>query len=246
VRPARLPSLRGLTIGAELLREVRAMSLREYRDLEQRSDEWYEARCGMVTASVVRTLVTPKTMQAAANADVRGLAALIAAERVTGHVDPTYVNADMWRGIESERFAVEKYCEHHAEVTPCGFMVRSEDNWQLGYSPDGLVGDDGLIEIKSPRQKGHLATVLDGEVPDQHMAQIQAGLFVSGRAWCDFISYHGGMHMWVKRVTPDPHWHEVIAVALVLFEATVEQMVADYRAAVEGLPMTERLDLVVI
>jgi hypothetical protein len=143
------------------------MTLTTYMELEQRSDEWYEARCGKVTASIAGKLVTPKTNRPANNDATRDLAALLAAERITGYVDPTSVNADMWRGIESERYAVEKYGEHYAEVTSCGFMVRDDWGFSIGYSPDGLVGDDGLIEIKSPRQKGHLTTILDDEVPTE-------------------------------------------------------------------------------
>lgn len=222
------------------------MSRHIYTDLEQRSEEWYAARCGLITASVTGLLVTPATRQAADNKTTRDLAATLAAERVTGFSDPTFVSVDMYRGIEAERFAVEKYSEHHAEVTPCGFMTDDRWGFALGYSPDGLVGDDGLIEIKSPRQKGHLATVLADEVPPEHLAQIQTGLLVSGRKWCDFISYNGGMAMWVKRVPADEEWQEALVAAALTFETTIAQMVTDYRAATKGLPMTERLELVVI
>lgn len=222
------------------------MSLKVYSTLEQRSDEWYAARCGLITASVAGKLITPTTKAPASNQTTRDLAATLAAERVTGYVDPTFANADMWRGIDSERFAVEKYSEHHAEVTTVGFMTEDRWGFMVGYSPDGLVGDDGLIEIKSPRQKGHLSTVLDGGVPTEHLAQIQTGLLVSGRQWCDFISYNGGMHMWVRRVPADPEWQAALVAAAEAFEVTVAEMVTKYLAAVQGLPMTERLDLVVI
>jgi hypothetical protein len=105
-----------------------------------------------------------------------------------------------------------------------------------------LVGDDGLIEIKSPRQKGHFLTVVDDEVPARHMAQLQAGLLVSGREWIDFISYHGGMHLWPKRVTPDPKWQGAIIAAARRAEEAITEMVAKYERAVVGLPLTERID----
>lgn len=222
------------------------MTLIEYLHLEQRTDEWYAARCGIVTASVVGRLVTPKTIEVASNDDSRGLTALLAAERVTGHVDPTYVNADMWRGIEDEPRARDVYSEHYAPAREMGFMVREEDGWKLGYSPDGLVGDDGLIEVKCPRSKTHLATILADEVPPYHMAQLQAGLLVTGRAWIDYVSFCGGMPLWVKRVTADEKWHTAIVEAVTAFEVTVAEMVDAYRTATEGLPMTERLELVVI
>jgi hypothetical protein len=103
------------------------------------------------------------------------------------------------------------------------------------------VGDDGLIEVKSPRAKTHLRTILSGEVPSYHMAQIQAGLLVTGRGWLDFISYCGGMPMYVRRVLPDERWFEAIATTVEQFEATAAAMVAQYEAAIVGLPMTERV-----
>lgn len=223
------------------------MTLHEHPEMAQRSDEWYAARCGIITASVVSRLITPKTIRPSSNDDTRALTALLVAERVTGHVDPTYVNADMWRGIEDEPRALEKYAEHHGvEVTTCGFMVNDDTGHPIGYSPDGLVGNDGLIEVKCPRQKAHLQTILDDAVPSQYMAQLQTGLLVSGRRWIDYVSFCGGMPLWTKRVTPDPDWYLAIVAAVDQFEERAAEMVADYQAAVAGLPMTERLELVVI
>ena len=152
------------------------------------------------------------------------------------------MTSDMWRGVESEPFARDVYSEHHAEVTEVGFMLREEDGWKLGYSPDGLVGDDGLIEIKSPRAKTHLRTILADEVPGHYMPQLQAGLLVSGRKWIDFVSYVGGMPLYIKRVLPDPAWFAAITAACVAFQATAAQTVADYEKRVAGLPLTERID----
>jgi hypothetical protein len=168
--------------------------------------------------------------------------AQLVAERITGWTDPTYQNDDMMRGVNEEPRARLLYSERYAEARESGFMRRDEGDWTLGYSPDGLVGDDGLIEVKAPRAKKHLSTILSGEVPPEHMAQIQAGLLVSGRAWLDFISFCGGMPMWVKRVHPDPEWAAAITEAVTRFETNAAAMVAAYEAAVEGLPATERID----
>jgi hypothetical protein len=217
------------------------MTLIEYTELEQRTDAWYEARCGIVTASVVGRLITPAKKQTAKNDEARGITSSIVAERIAGFVDPTWQSADMWRGVIEEPRATEVYSEHHAPVTSCGFMVRDDWGFKLGYSPDGLVGDDGLIEVKCPRQKGHLETILADEVPAYHMPQIQAGLLVSGRKWCDYVSYCGGFPLWTKRVTPDEEWQAAIVSAVATFEGHAKQMCAQYRAAVRGLPMTERI-----
>lgn len=213
---------------------------REFPDVIQGSDEWHDQRRGMVTASVVGQLITTKTLAVANNDVSRSLTALLVAERITGWTDPTYVSDDMLRGIEDEPRAVEKYAEHYAPVTTTGFMVRDDWGFSIGYSPDGLVGDDGLIEVKSRRQKKHLTTVLDDAVPPENMAQLQCGLLVSGREWIDYISYSGGMPLWRKRVTPDERWFDAIVAAVAAFEDAAARMTSDYLGAVVGLPMTER------
>ncbi|MDQ0241227.1 lambda exonuclease family protein [Arthrobacter bambusae] len=217
--------------------------LHVYDDVAQGTDEWHALRRGIVTASVIDTLITTKTMKPAANDTSRALTAHLVAERITGYTEPTFVSADMERGNFDEPFARGIYSEHYAEVTEVGFMILNHSDYQLGYSPDGLVGDDGLIEIKSRRQKKHLQTILADEVPAENMAQIQCGLLVSGRKWCDYLSYCGGMPMWFKRVLPDQRWFDAIHETVTAFEENAAQMIATYNASVTGLPMTERIEL---
>lgn len=169
----------------------------------------------------------------------RTLTRLLVAERITGHTDPHFVSDDMERGWEDEPRARDAYAEHHAPVVEIGFMVLETLAGTLGFSPDGLVGDDGLIEIKSRRPKNHLRTILAGRVPAENMAQIQAGLLVSGREWCDYVSYSGGMPLWVRRVLPDQRWFTAIIDAAEHFETTAQEMETAYHAAVEGLPLTK-------
>jgi hypothetical protein len=211
-----------------------------FPDLVQRSDEWYQQRCGLITASAVGGLLTTKTLALADNDTSRGLIALAAAERITGHVDLTAISYDMARGIGDESYAADAYSEHIAPVIPCGFMVRTWGKHALGYSPDGLIGTDGLIEIKSRRGQKQVQTVLAGHIPAENVAQCQAGLLVSGRAWLDYVSYAAGMHLWTIRVTPDPRWFEAITAAVEAFEDAVTKAVTAYREAVTGLPLAER------
>ena len=185
----------------------------------------------------------PPVFEVADNETSRGLTATLIAERITGWTEDTPMNSDMWRGVEAEPYARDAYSAAYAKAREVGFMLRTENTWQLGYSPDGLVGDDGLIEIKAPRAKTHLRTILADEVPAYYMPQLQAGLLVSGRAWCDYVSYVGGMPLYVKRVWPDEQWFEAITAACIAFEATAAQTVADYQERVAGLPMTQRIDL---
>lgn len=211
-------------------------------DMEQRSDEWFAARCGIVTASVVGQLLTP-TLKVASNDTSRGVTAALVAERITGWTESTFTNFDMQRGIDHEPIAREKYAEvNKVDVTEVGLMILERDGWRLGFSPDGLVGDDGLIEVKCPRAKGHLSTVVAGEVPAYYMAQLQTALLVSGRKWIDYVSFTAGMPLWTKRVEPDPNWHAAITEAVIAFEKAAEQLVDSYLNAVVGLPGTERIN----
>lgn len=171
-----------------------------------------------------------------------GLIMTLAAERITGHVEPVQPSRAMERGTMDETYARDAYSEHHAPATELGFMVRQFDGFKIGFSPDGLVGEDGLIEIKSRSQKIQLKTVLADEVPLENMAQIQCGLLVSGRGWCDYVSYSGGMKLWTKRVYPDPDWHAAIIDAVEQFEQTAADMVSRYLDATADMPMTERID----
>ncbi|MCT7361194.1 lambda exonuclease family protein [Mycolicibacterium llatzerense] len=264
------------------------MTLHTFPAIEQRSDEWYDQRRGLVTASVVGSLLSigrrtaidydcpkcgatatndcrslrdpsktvqslhpertayaksqpsPLIIEPASNDTSRDLTALLAAERISGITEETSTTNDMWRGIECEPLARDKYSECFAPVTQTGFMVRDDWGFRLGYSPDGLVGDDGLCEIKSPRAKNHVKTVLSDGVPMEYMPQLQAGLLVSGREWIDFVSFSAGMRMWRKRVYRQPKWFEAIVAAVRLFEDNAAEMMRLYDEATDGLPMTER------
>lgn len=216
------------------------MTLREYPELIQGSDEWHEQRRGMVTASVVGQLLTGATLKPANNMESRALAALLVSERINGWVDPTYVGDDMLRGWTDEPHALEKYAANYSPVTTTGFMVRDDWGFEIGYSPDGLVRNDGLVELKSRRPKKHLQTILADEVPSENMAQIQCGLLVSGRKWCDYLSFCGGMPLYLIRVEADERWQTAIIAAVSAFEAAAAEMTTAYQLAVAGLPQTER------
>jgi hypothetical protein len=222
--------------------EGHAMTLTTYDDLEQGSEAWLAARCGIVTASVVGQLVTPSTLKVANNDTARALTMHLVAERITGNVEESFTSIDMERGQLDEPIARWAYSENYAPVDEVGFMARDDWGYRIGYSPDGLVGDDGLIEIKSRRQKKHLATILEDRVPPENMAQLQCALLVSGRKWGDYVSFCGGMPLWTTRVLPDPAWHEAIIKAVAAYEDRASIAIEDYQAAIKGLPATERTD----
>lgn len=218
--------------------------MKVYRELEQGTEEWLQVRCGILTASVIGQLITP-TGKVASNDRSRALIHTLTAQRITGYVEEQYVSADMLRGVQDEPFARDAYRENYAPVQEVGFITEQFDGYTLGYSPDGLVGEDGLIEVKSRRQKKHLETIMSGKVPPENMAQIQAGLLVAGRAWCDYISYCAGMPLWTKRVEPEKKWQTVIVDALKQYEQDAALIIQGYEQAVEGLPATERLEVVI-
>lgn len=212
-------------------------------DLIQGSPEWLEARRGLVTASVVGQMITPKTVKPAAGETVRSLIASLCAERITGRIEPVFVSNDMMRGQLDEPRARELYADHMGvEVVEAGFITLEVGFAKLGYSPDGLVGDDGLVEIKSRRQKKHFQTIVADEVPTENMAQLQAGLLVTGRSWIDYISICGGMPLYVKRVLPDPRWQDVITEVVVSAESAIITLIDVYNASTSGLPVPEFID----
>lgn len=184
----------------------------------------------------------PPVVKPAATDYSRALTLTLAAERITGWTEHVYVSAAMERGNLDEPLARDLYSQTWEPVTEVGFMVRDDWGFSIGYSPDGLVGEKGLIEAKSRAPKKHLRTILADEVPAENMAQIQCGLLVSGREWCDYLSYCGGMPMWRKRVYPDAKWFGAIIAAVTNFEAAVADITNTYEQAVAGLPTTERID----
>jgi predicted phage-related endonuclease len=221
------------------------MSITYHNDLHQGSTEWLEARRGLITASEMKLLLTP-TLKNADNDKSRAHIWELAAQRITGHVEPSYISDDMLRGEEDEITARDLYSKHYAQVKQVGFITNDDFGFEIGYSPDGLVGDDGLIEIKSRRQRFQVQTIVehwrDGTTPSEYMLQVQTGLLVTGRKWCDLISYSGGIPLAVMRVEPDEAMQDAIKAACKLTEQKIAEVIADYDAAVEGqrLIATER------
>lgn len=200
----------------------------------QGSDEWFAARCGLLTASEMKLIMTP-TLKIASNDKERAHLFELLAQRLTGNVEPSFQGEDMLRGYDDEHVARELYHKHVAPVREVGFITNDRWGFTLGYSPDGLVGADGLIEIKSRKQKLHFQTVVEdvarNAVPSEHVLQVQAALLISGRAWCDFISYSNGLPMTIVRALPDPDVQAAIVEAATSFEARLAARRDDYLAA---------------
>lgn len=219
------------------------MTITYHPHLVQGSDEWHAQRCGMLTASEMHLILTP-TLKVAKNEKTRSHMYELLAQRVTQYVEPRYVSDDMLRGKDDELAARQYYHDNHAPVDECGFVTLTTKDYTIGYSPDGLIGDDGLIECKSRRQKYQVQTFLEWHrgksIPEDFLLQTQSGLFATKRQWCDLVSYSGGMPTCVMRVHPDPVVHAAIELAATEFEAQIRALMVDYRAAVKGLKASER------
>ena len=264
-----------------------------YPDLEQGSDAWLQARCGVVTASVIGQLITsskpgadaydcpkcdaslgdpcisvaakePKPLKVmhserfaiAAESDAAPILSIamtdtawaailrLAAERISAHVEETFTTWDMQRGHDDEPKARDEYEQRHdVTVDEIGFMTREVDGVTIGYSPDGLVADDGLIECKSRRQATQLAHWINGDkpsVPAENMAQLQTGLLVSGRDWIDYLGFAEGWPTLEIRVYPEAQWAAVIVAAAKYAETEIQRITTTYTERTAGLTPSER------
>jgi hypothetical protein len=220
--------------------------VRIHAEMIQGSDDWLAARCGLLTASEMSRIVTP-TLKAASNEKERTHLYELLAQRITGHVEPSYVSDDMLRGREDEIEARDLYAANYAPVAEVGFITNDRWGFTLGYSPDGLVGDDGAIECKGRRQKYQIQTIVEREVPTEYVLQVQTGLLVTERKWMDFISYCGGLPMCTIRVFPDPIIQAAIIDAASAFEDRLAKAMTAYREAVANecrfIPTERRIEM---
>ena len=202
----------------------------------QRDDDWYAARCGKATASRFKdAMATLKNGQPAQSQ--RDYLTELVVERLTGQPVPTYENAAMRWGTEQEAAARAAYEQRTGiEVEETGFIAH--DVLYAGCSPDGLVDWDGLIEIKCPYNSAvHIETLLSG-MPADHMPQIQGQMWITGRQWCDFVSYDPRMpeplQLYVQRIPRDPAFIADLERQVTSFLSEVGSKVEALRRLAEG------------
>ena len=196
-------------------------------EIEQRSPEWYAIRLGRLTGSDFHTFL--------GNSETKKNKLLQkACERITGKSDEErFVTPDIQRGIDLEDEAVFLYeMQTGNDVTKVGFI--EYDEW-LGTSPDGLVGEDGIIECKAPKDSVFVKQVIEDKIKPEYYTQIQCNLLVSGRKWCDYVAYNKNFDLFIKRFERD---EEYIKKILQAKEDSVEQMekyIDDFNKRLEGV-----------
>ena len=203
--------------------------------MEQRTEEWFAARCGKVTASRVADIIA-KTKTGASASRENYLAQLVC-ERLTGKPAESYSNAAMSWGTEQEEFARAAYeARMDILVTEVGFV---DHPWIVmsGASPDGLASE-GMVEIKCPNTATMIETLLSQKVPGKYITQMQFQMACTGRKWCDYVSFDPRMpakaQMFVRRVDRDDEYIAEIEAEIVKFLAEVESQVQKLNAIIES------------
>lgn len=199
----------------------------------QGSPEWFAMRLGKVTASRVADVMA-KLKSGAESASVKNYRAQLVCERLTGQVEETYTNGAMQRGIELEPVARECYEFVSGNTVEQVAFIDHPTIPMSGASPDGCVGDDGLVEIKCPNTSTHIEYLLDGEPPPAYIKQMTWQLACTGRKWVDFVSYDPrlpeDLQLFVVRFRRDEGDIEEMEKAVVAFNASVDKMISDLQA----------------
>lgn len=202
--------------------------------MDQGTSEWFAARCGNVTASRITDVMT-KTKSGYGAGRKNYMAALVV-ERLTGEVADSFTNDAMRWGTETEPMAREAYeAAREVFVIEDGFMPHPTIE-RTGASPDGLVGDDGMIEIKAPNTATHLDTLLSQTIPRKYILQMHWQMDCYDRQWVDFVSFDprlpDGLQMFIKRVDRDEALLEEIRVEVQLFLAELDAKIEKLKALI--------------
>lgn len=197
---------------------------------EQRTTEWFQARLGKVTASRVADVIA-KT-KTGYSASRENYMAQLVVERLTNTQAESFTNAAMEWGVANEKFARAAYELKMGVMVDETGLVDHPTIPMAGASPDGLVGEDGLVEIKCPNTATHIDTLLTQTVPAKYITQMQFQMACTGRQWCDFVSFDPRMpqkaQIFIKRVLRDDSFIKEI-------ESEIKKFLAEVSAKVDQL-----------
>lgn len=213
-------------------------------DCEHGSDVWAAERCGLVTASRCPD-VTAK-IKKGESAARRNYRAELISEILTDNPCSHYVSREMQWGLDQEKYARAAYeMQRDVLVDLCGFVIHPSIE-RFGASPDGLVGDDGMIQIKCPNTSTHLAWMLAGCVPEEHLPQMLAELACSGRKWSDFVSFDPRLpehlQLFVCRLEFDNKLVAALEAQVVQFNAEIDATIAQLPQPEGAQPIVQALD----
>ena len=191
--------------------------------MEQRTEEWFAARCGKVTASRVADIIA-KTKTGASASRENYLAQLVC-ERMTGKLAESYSNSAMQWGTDTEPYARAAYeARMDLLVTEVGFI---DHPWipMSGASPDGLA-NEGMVEIKCPNTATHIDTLLSQTVPAKYITQMMWQMCSADRPWCDFVSFDPRLperhQLFIKRINYDPEMVNLLENSVIQFLGDVD------------------------
>ena len=204
--------------------------------MEQRTEEWFIARAGKVTASRVADVIA-KTKSGYSTSRSNYMAELIC-ERLTGKQGDFFQSTAMAWGTNTEPAARSAYSAASGVlVTEIGFVSHALIDMS-GASPDGLVDDDGLVEIKCPNTATHIDTILSQEAPARYIPQMQWQMACTGRAWCDFVSFDPrmpeDMQLFIARVPRNPVMIDLLEREVRSFLSELDQKIHDLKGKVSG------------
>jgi putative phage-type endonuclease len=201
--------------------------------MEQKSPEWYAVRLGKVTGSQVSAVLAKRDSATRANY----LSELVV-ERLTGQQAEFFMNDSMQWGVDTEPQARMAYeSANNVLVDELGFCDHPTIT-NFGVSPDGLVGKDGLIEIKCPNSKTHIDTVLSKKAPSKYIPQMMAQMACTGRKWCDFVSFDPrlpeDLQLFVVRVDRDDEYIANLEKEVSVFLAEVDETLIKLKGVKDG------------
>lgn len=196
-------------------------------ECQQGSPEWYAARLGKVTASCFG-----KAIAKGEGKTRKSYMIDLIAERMTGEAENGYTNAVMQRGSAVEPLAREYYeLLNDCPVQEVGFIERDDD---IGASPDGLMGEDGMTEFKCPNSATHIGYILADKFPRIHIPQVQGQLWVAERKWCDFVSFDHRVTQkpyFCKRVYRDEDYIKELQIKIYMFVADMKKLMEQLTAS---------------
>ena len=205
--------------------------------MEQRTEAWHQQRLGRVTASRVADVVA-KTKSGYSTSRANYMAQLIC-ERLTGVQGESFSSAAMQWGTDTEPMAREAYEGVVGDLVIETGFVPHHSITMAGASPDGLVGVDGLVEIKCPITATHIETLLGQSPPGKYVTQMQWQMACTGRKWCDFVSFDprmpDGMKLFIKRVERDDETIDVLEREIMMFLSELDDKVSKLKEKYDGV-----------